>query len=213
MKRFVFLTLILGMVLFAAACSSDPGPVAIVNGEEVSRADFDSEFNYSRYQYEHQGIELSDDELTELKEVVLEQVVNTVILRQNAVEAGLAVETEAVEQELDAIKQNFSSEENFNQALEQEGFTLEEYMQLLEEDLLIQQLYEAKLDLENIEVSEEELEETLAIYQEQYGDEVELEELEEFVIQILKDEKANTKISLFIDELRAESEIEYLLTF
>ncbi|MTI96428.1 MAG: hypothetical protein FH749_13300 [Firmicutes bacterium] len=205
----------LAILIFAVACSSSEpaGPVAIVNGSEISRSAFETELEYELEFYEMLGIELNDEDIAEIREGVLERLINIELLLGAAAAAGITTESVDVDAELDLIRDMFDTEDEFLGALESEGYTLDTYKQIMQEHLMVQALLDKELDFGNIELTPEELQELEEFYDDEFADledAPEREEVLEYYSSLWIEEKADMIVWEYIEELRAESEIEYL---
>lgn len=211
-KKIITSILMLSMVFAIAACSSgNTGPVAIVNGIEISREDFNAELDYNIAMYQQQGQELTAEELNDLKEFVLDTMINTALLLEAARNAGFDADTVNVDEEIAEIKGQFEDDAEFEAALEAEGLTLEFYREIITEYLMVQSLFEKELDFESIEVSEEEVNEMLEFFWEMYGEQgadLDEDELKAYFTADIRESKIDEMIGKFIDDLRAASNIE-----
>lgn len=210
-KKAVVFILVFSLLLSLSGCAKK-GPVAIVNGVEISREAFDSEVKYDLASYESQGITLTDEEIAEVKQYAVDRLINTHLLKEAAIKAGITAGSVDVDGELEDIKDSFSDETAFNQALADAGFTMESYKTVLTDILMIEALFEQELELSKIEVSEEDIQAMVDLYLENYGEDEEIDEAElrEYVAYTLKDQKAEALRSEYVEKLRKESEIKYL---
>jgi hypothetical protein len=213
MKKIIILAVVSSLLLGLAACNkTSAGVVAIVNGVEITQEAFDAELEYDLEYYNKEGITLTDQELAELKKGVVDRLINTHLLKEAAIKAGIDADSVDVETELAAVIENFDDEATFNKALEDADFTLESYKQVLAEMMMIEALFEQELAITEIQVEEEQIQAMVQYYMENYDeeDEVDQEELREFVIYSLKQQKAESLRKDFIEKLRGDSEIKYL---
>lgn len=215
LKRILVVALMVTMVVAVTACGSNEKeePVAIVNGVEVSRASFDDEVNYFIKMYEGQGYQLTDEDIEYLREHALDNLINTALLLEAAEEADITIDAEAVQDELENTISQFESEEEFEEALAAEGYTRESYTEMLTESLIIHTLLEENLDFDSIEISDDDVQELFSIMQEQYADmdqEIEFEDVEEYLVAQLREQEEGALISDYLEQLRAESDIEIL---
>jgi hypothetical protein len=214
MKKITVFALVFSLLLGLAGCAKK-GSVAIVNGVEISREAFDSEVNYDLASYESQGVTLTDEDIAQVKQNAVDRLINTHLLKEAAIKAGITAESVDVDGELTAVKDSFSDEATFNQALADAEFTLESYKSVLTDILMIEALFEQELELSKIEVGEEEIQAMVDLYLENYGgeDEIDEEDLRDYLAYTLKEEKAEARRSEYIEKLRKESKIEYLVDF
>jgi hypothetical protein len=194
-------------------------PLLLINGEEVTRADFDAQFERTKQMVGQQyGIDLEAEENTmlipELQHQTIENLIGQRVLTQEAEEQGMEVTEEQLNENINTLIQQFGGPEGFQEALEADNLTEEDLELLVYEELLISQLFEAELNFDSIEVSDEEIEEFYAQYQltmEQQGEEVSpLEEIEEQIALQLKQQKSQEEQQTYISTLMDQSEIERL---
>ncbi len=191
--------------------------ILIINGEEVTRGEFDAQFEKTKQMVSQQyGIDLDSEEnamlLPELQHQTIENIIGQRVLTQEAKTQGMEVTDEEVDENIGMLVQQFGGEEGFKEALEADNLTEEDLEQLVYEELLISQLFETELNLDGIEVSEEEIEEFYAQYEmtmEQQGEEVPpLEEIEEQITLQLQQQKAQEEQQTYVAALMDQSEIE-----
>ncbi len=184
--------------------------IAIVNGEEITSEEFEALKLQVALQ---QGLDIeSIDSQTEaqLDEQVMDELISKKLLMQEIERLGLTVPQETVDEQLNALKGQFESEEVFQQVLAMEGLSEEELRAQIEADLAIQNYLESQLDIESITVTEEEIE---AAYQQVAGegDEVPpLEEVYDEVEQFVVQQKQQEMVYQLIQGLRAEADIEIM---
>ncbi len=193
--------------------------ILIINGEEITRGEFDAQFERTKQMVSQQyGIDLDSEEnamlLPELQHQTIDNIIGQRILTQEAKNKGMEVSDEEIDENIGMLIQQFGGEEGFQEALDADNLTEEDLEQLVYEELLISQLFEAELNFDDIEVSEEEIEDFYAQYEmtmEQQGEEVPpLEEIEEQIIMQLQQQKAQEEQQTYVSALMDDSEIERL---
>lgn len=209
MKKIMVFALVIVMAL--TGCSKK-GPVAIVNGVDISREDFDNELKFELAAYENQGVTLTDEQIDEVKKYVVDRLINTQLLKEAAAKAGITAASVDIDKELAAVKASFEDEATFEKALADANFTLEAYRSALTDVLMIEALFEKELELSKIEVGDEEIQEIVDLYLEKYEGEEEIDEedLREYAAYNLKEQKAESMRSAYVEKLRKDSEIKYL---
>jgi len=214
LKKLAVSVIIFTLSILTVGCGSKTNPVAIVNGMEISRADYDAELEFELYGFEQQGYQLKEEELEMVKEQVLDRLINNRLLLQAAEQAGISPDSVNADAELVEIIAGFESEEEFQAALKQSGFTLEVYTRLIAEYLMIEDLFEAELNISALTVSDEEVQtavaEFMASISEEDAEDLDPEDVKEYFAYSLVQDKANQLKGDFIQELRENSEIEYL---
>ena len=159
--------------------------VATVNGEEVTRAEFNQAFEQEKMQYEMQGIDLESEEMSEmlgeLEEHVLENYfIIPILLEQKAKEMGVEVTEEEVEERYQEFVVQVGGEEELEEQMAAADITREELEQDLVRELTIQNYLEQyleeyfednpdeRVDKDDIELSAEEVENRYQQIQGQY---------------------------------------------
>jgi hypothetical protein len=211
MKKITVFAVIMIMVMALTGCSKK-GPVAIVNGVEISREDFNTELKFELAAYETQGVTLTDEQIKEVKQYIVDRLINTQLLKEAAAKAGITAASLDVDGEFAAVKESFEDEATFEKALAEADFTLESYKAALTDVLMIEALFEQELELSKLEISEKEIQAMVDIYLENYEGEEEIDEedLREYLTYTLKEKKAESMRGEYVEKLRKESEIKYL---
>ncbi|NCS99284.1 hypothetical protein GW764_03815 [Candidatus Parcubacteria bacterium] len=216
--------LILGIGFFLAS-SSDDGQnaqnqdiagqnddvVAVVNGEEITRVDLDVITSQVALQ---QGIDIAEiDEQTQnqIESQSIEAIVNQTLLGQVAENSEVDVPESEIDNQINMIKEQFQSEEAFQEALAMENVTEEELREQVREGLLIETYLEQELSLSETAATEEEVTqayEQITSANQEIGtlDEI-FEQIENIVIQ----QKNSEAINQLIQELRDGAEIQVLI--
>ncbi|MFW5828298.1 MAG: peptidylprolyl isomerase [Alkalispirochaeta sp.] len=133
--------------------------VARVNGELVSQDEFDSvvESNIARYEAQS-GESFDQQQLPQLQRQVLDGLVTRTVLEQEADRLNITVGDERFAETLDQFKQQFPDETGYQTALEQQGFTEEEFETELRRQMVIEELIRSQV-YDQVEVSEEDMRE------------------------------------------------------
>ncbi|MFW5694892.1 MAG: peptidylprolyl isomerase [Alkalispirochaeta sp.] len=133
--------------------------VARVNGELVSREEFDSvvESNIARYEAQS-GESFNAEQRPQLERQVLDGLIARTILEQESDRLDITVSDERFAETLDQFKQQFPDELGYQTALEQQGFTEDEFEVELRRQMVIEQLIRAQV-YDQLEVSDEEMRE------------------------------------------------------
>ena len=146
-KKVLFLGLILMVgIFFLSACSDDKekkAVVAYVNDLEITGETLDKRFNLVSSQYnfdsknkEHQAF------AAELKNQILESLIDEAVLLEEAAKRGYQATAEAVEEEVEFFKARFSSEADFEDYLATYiSATKEEFHEIIGNDLTISALF------------------------------------------------------------------------
>ncbi|WP_237068259.1 SurA N-terminal domain-containing protein [Microbulbifer guangxiensis] len=150
---FGFIMVIGGIDFFTGASGGSADAVAEVNGEKITNLDLQRAIQNRRAmimnQYgENVPADLLSDE--QLREPVLQQLVNSAVMRQAAEEGGMAMSTAAVDREIVQIPgfqvNGQYDKQTLNMWLAQNRFTMAGFRQIMERDLVLQQYADAVTD-------------------------------------------------------------------
>ena len=111
------LLLIGGVGYWAVDSSVSKEFMATVNGEGIEKRLFDLRFVQLKAKYETQGITLADEDTIQLREQILEDMINEKLLIQYAKEQGITEQEELVEQEYQLILSQFENEAELKKRL------------------------------------------------------------------------------------------------
>ncbi len=191
--------------------SDVPDVVATVNGEEITKEEFEPIFTTNYEQYAPQAAasgDQSNEELqSNLKEQTAESLINQELLVQEAKAGDYEVKEEDVDEQVSSLKEQFESDEEYQQALEEQGYTEEELREEARTSLQIQALLDE--ELEDVEVTDKEVEEMYnQMTQGQGEDAGSLEDLRPQIEQQLKSQKQQQQQQEYTDQLREDAEIE-----
>ncbi|HKK47600.1 MAG TPA: peptidylprolyl isomerase [Alkalispirochaeta sp.] len=133
--------------------------VARVNGELVSREEFDSvvESNIARYEAQR-GEAFDEQQLPQLERQVLDGLITRTVLEQESDRLDITVSDERFAETLDQFKQQFPDEQGYQTALEQQGFTEAEFETELRRQMVIEELIRSQV-YDQVTVSEEDMQE------------------------------------------------------
>lgn len=194
-------------------------PMVLVNNRPILRKDFEDLLEMQKEMYENQyGFNFEDEQaktmIPIIEEITLEQLIAQELIFSQAETLGVSVSEEEVNDRITSIKGQFEDEDQYEEALKNDGITEEELALSIKENLVFSKLIEQEIDLTENTVSEEEV---LAYYEdykkelESQGQEIpEFEEIAHLIEQQLLQEKETQLYGAYIEELKQESEIEYL---
>ena len=232
-KKLLLVLPLLMLMLLITACGGRDTVVATVNGEEILESELDASVDQmvssAKQQYAQFGMDLDMESeegqmmLVQIKTQALENLIQQEVLMQAAEEAGYTVSDEELDTEIGGIKAQFTTEEEFEEALEANGFTPESYRKRLKAELMISEFFQAQIETK--EVSEEEIEAYYNDYVEQLeehnedAEEEEIREIREFddikddIEEQLIQEDRQAQIGELIETLMAKADIEHLIDF
>jgi len=224
--------MILGlMIVLVIGCTpsenegTDPGDkselAAIVNGVGISIEEFENSVDRTKTSYEQQGYNFEGDEgaalLEQIRQQAIDELVQQEVLIQNAEEKGYEVSEEQVNAELEQIKVQFPSDEDYQTALEQSKLTEDELKSLIVSELQIEQF--VKNEIPEVTVTDEEIQQLYDQYKIQYeaeGTEQDqdfpsFEEAKPDIEVQIKQQKEQEQFGQLMEELMAKSDIEILI--
>lgn len=184
--------------------------VARVNGEDISREDFDVQFAQAEQLFLQQGADPSNPQLVEqLQAQVLDQMIAGILIRQEAEKAGLAVDESQVETEISAIIQNVGGREAFDQEIANANLSEEELRGNIRERFLVNQYINSQIPEGEIIATDEEMR---ALYDEVSAQQElpPFEEVEEEIRAEIIRQKIDERIGALIASLHASAEVEIL---
>jgi len=190
-----------------------PEVVAQVNGEEVSKEEFETAYT-GQFQQVAMQAQMSGQEIdqNQLKTQLEESMVGQKLLVQEAEKQELTASDEKVEQTLDQLAQQngLESKDEFLSALNEQGMAEEEVMSQIETQVKVDQLIAESAG--DIDPSNEELEaayEQVKAQQEQMGGEElpAFEELKPELEEQVKMQKENEATQTLVAELREKADV------
>lgn len=155
------------ITLLATGCSKNENAAATVNGVDIPKTAYLDEYKISAIQIAKQyGADylsepaMGQEDKTmgeQVRENILNNLVQMEILRQDAEKNDIKITDEDVNEYLDQTKEMYGGEEEFNKALTEQGITLDYYKEYIRRGLLMQEYSQTMK--EKIEPKEEELKE------------------------------------------------------
>lgn len=223
----VFVALGLGLAALAQE------PVAIVNGEEISRAELDRATGlnsilltlYQQFPRFAQTLLTTEEGkalIQRYQRDILEQLVLRELELQEAAARGIEPDAAQVEAKVEEVlarilQQNALSLEELTRLLNQQGRTLEEFRAQIAEqarEQLTIELLRGQVTAEAT-VTEEEIQTYYQEHQDRFQDESgavkPLEEVHDDIAALLLDQKRSQIWSAWLEELRAQANIQILL--
>ena len=149
-KQIYQITAILVLVMFfipALAAEKKPAAkhVAVVNGVEITRAQFDKELSVHIQRVSRQGQQVSDEQMQALEKDILEGLIEREVLYQESHMAGIKIPDQKVDDQLAGIKKRFPTEEEFQKALAGMNLTEAEVRSQIQRGLVIRELIDQKV--------------------------------------------------------------------
>lgn len=220
----MFVLLLSFSLVVAFGCGVEDDPVAIVNGEEIPRSEFEMHMDQTKEMFEQQGMDVEEDEelFQQVKDDIVNHLIEQTLISQEVERRNIEVSQEEVDAVFSQFEEQFSDEE-FEEFLAQSGLGVDEMYDMIEQDLKSQALVEDIIsdDEPEIEVTEEEVEETYEQQRQMYEAQEGIEEvpsLEDLRPQIeaqLEEQKLQQYqgeiLENLIEDLKEDSEIEILI--
>lgn len=188
--------------------------IASVNGEEIKTDEWRQNVDQMKMQYTQMGVDFSSQEgqmmLNQIKSQALESLIQRALILQEAIEQGYEASDEAVEEDIQGVIDQYESEEDFEAALEHFDFTRESFAEMLKGDLTLDAFINEAIEID--EVTEEDLEETYAMYVEQAeaaGEAVEdFEDIKDDLEAEVENQYRQEALNEIIEALKEEGDIE-----
>ncbi len=127
--------------------AAETDTIAVVNGTPITRQTFDSEFQAAMERMAAAGQTPSGIQGMLLRKQVIDSLINEELLVQESKKQGIQVSSDQVNGEIERIKSQFPSEEEFDNALEQRQMTGEDLREKLERRQAIQTLLEKEVPI------------------------------------------------------------------
>ncbi|MDR2066621.1 MAG: SurA N-terminal domain-containing protein [Endomicrobium sp.] len=149
MKKIVvsFASLFIAFTVFAASQVVDK-TLAVVNGEPILSSEFNSLFTPIYEQYEKATPKSSQtiQKENELKDLVLNQKIDDVLLKQQAKKQNIKVSKKEIQDGLTEIKKRFSNDGEFKNELKKENMTIADFEKKLNDQIAIMKLVKQNVE-------------------------------------------------------------------
>ena len=187
--------------------------VAVVNGQEIVGSDLQTSVAQFQQAAAAQGVDSSSEQAqAEIRAQALEVLVNTELLKQEAVAQGIEVSDQEAVERLATIEEELGGAEVLAERMATLGLDEEQLQSDVRDEILIQELLDTVFAEAEIEVTEEEVN---AVYDNASAGAAgsELPPLEEVRTQIetqIITSKEQQIVDEFISTLRADADIELI---
>ena len=141
-KIFILLV-VLSLTSFAVAeeKGSKQESVAKINGAEISNKDFNRGFAAALQQFSAIGwSESNSKQMAELKNKVLDRLINIELLHQQGERRGIVIEDGEVEEQYSKFSKQFQKNDDLQNFLKDNNFTEKEFKQHMKKNMLINKL-------------------------------------------------------------------------
>ncbi|RNF38693.1 SurA N-terminal domain-containing protein [Planococcus salinus] len=181
--------------------------VVVVNGEDVSGKVYNSVARQLETSLSQSGEDVTTSENAELiKSQALTVIVGNTLIVQDAAEKGHEPEEAAVDEQVEALKGQFETEEELDEALARTGFTMDDIRKQLREQMMYDS-YVAE-EVETGEVTDEEVQEAYDSFAAASEEAPSFEEMEPTIRQSLQEQKQQEAVMVRIEELRESADVE-----
>jgi hypothetical protein len=181
--------------------------IATVNGEKITKTEYDAVFEQLLPQIEQAGLSDNADYLKGIKTQILDGLVNDKLLLQNAKKSQVIATEEEVKKELASITERAGGEEKLNTQISKEGLTKEKLIDNVKNQIVMQKYLLANINLASLSVSEDEIK---AFYDNASKGQEGVPDLKEVSSQIndqIMKNKQQKLVSDFLGTLRASADI------
>ncbi len=187
-------------------------PAARVNDVEISKSEFNSSVQQLTEMAVAQGADAADPAAAaQFKTQAIETLVNAELLRQAAVGEGMTATPEQIETRFNEIRDGIGGAEQLAARMAEFGVTEASLRRDIENEFLIQGLFDSKIDSDAIEISEAEV---AAFYEKAGGTAAGLPPLAEVRDQVeaqVRFEKEQVLIGEYLEVLKKDAEVEILI--
>lgn len=192
----------------AMSNTDDQGPVATVDGVELSRAEFESNLAQAVQVYTTQGVDTSDEAtMATLKEGVVNTMINRQLVKAAAEKEGLTVSDDEIESNYQEAITNAGGEEAFQQALASAQLDEDSFRASIHDQLLLQKYIDIHASTDDIVVSDEEISSYYDSLKASNPDTAPLEEVSDTIKSQLTAQKQQEVIAGILDELHTDAQI------
>lgn len=136
------LVIIIAVAVLVAGCGTKV--VAVVNGENISQQEFDERLAMVKANFEAQGIAYEGEQdkefLTLLENHTLEQMIDEVLIMQEAKNLGLEPTDKEITDEIDGFKESFGSEGEYRKFLAANSLSETKVKDLVRQQMIVEAL-------------------------------------------------------------------------
>lgn len=140
---------------WADKAASSGKEVASVNGKPISKSQYERDLSVFQKRAAQEGRQLSDADLTTVKNRILENLIDAEVLYQQSQKDGVKIDDQAINEQIETIKKRFSDESAYKKALEGMDVSEKEIRAQIQRGLAINQLLDTNVS-QKITVNEEE---------------------------------------------------------
>ena len=135
------------------------GSVATVNGKAISEEAYNEHLNNITQAYRAQsGGQISPEDQDKLKKLAIQQLINKRVILEKYQGLGLSVDPDRVDQEIEKLKSQYPSPEEFDRAMVERGYDNDRLRSEVTQSLQVFKVQEYVM--KDVEITEEELKNT-----------------------------------------------------
>lgn len=125
--------------------AEDAGYVAVVDGVKISRQDLDRKLDMMKARYSSQGMPIKGERLAQLRETILDNLIEKQLLYQESQAKGIKVDSEKIQSEIDQLKGQFENEDAFRKKLASMNYSEETLRKEMRENMAIRALIDQEV--------------------------------------------------------------------
>lgn len=184
-------------------------PIATVNGEAVDQDLFYQNLDQTFASLEAQGLDTTDPSIRESYEIqVLDTIVNTKLLITAATEAGYVPSDEEIQARIAELETQFGDAAGLDTQLADLGLDRDALYEDVREQLSVDTFLAEEVLGDNLTVTDQELEDAYNALLEAGRELPELDAIRDALTAQIEQQKQQQLIGTYIDNLRAEADIE-----
>lgn len=188
--------------------------VAVVNGEKITRSEFDLRFNQIKEIAKSQGANLEDEKIVkEIEKTTLDEMINEKILIQDAKNKGLIASVADVEKAYNEMFAKFKNKEDFIKELTAQNLTEQSLKENIIRQLTLIKYVDQNIDSKNITVTEKEVSDLYKTLSEKQKNIPKFEQIKTEIENEIKQNKLRAKILDIIAKLKTGAKIEISAKF
>ncbi|MBC2694526.1 MAG: peptidylprolyl isomerase [Desulfobacteraceae bacterium] len=160
--RFIYAIIVVALSLFLFALTVQAeenelsiNKVAIVNGSVITRDEFNRELIPIKQRISQQGQKISSKQFEDIRNKILDDLINLELLFQESRNNGIKVEKEAINSQMKSLKQKFSTDTEFKNFLSELNLSESILKLKIEKGIVVQKLIETQI-ANKIKISDEE---------------------------------------------------------
>ena len=191
------------------------GPIAKVNGVEISRDSYLQTLEQTVNMYQSQGVAISDDEMIQaIKNQVIDGLISRQLILEAAINSGITIEDNLIDIEYQNTVSNLGGEEAFQIALADVGMDENTLRSNIKNSLIINKYLASEINTDNFSVSDEQVKVFYEQAKSDAGVGVEippLEEVSELIKSQLLSQMEQEAVNAKIESLKTSANIEILI--